>query len=141
MTDLHRLVSLYLSRQFARFVFVGGVALVLNWLSRFAFNAFVGYGWAIVLAYLVGMIIAFMLNKLYVFPYSKRSLNFEIVFFSLVNIVAFPFVWIFAFVFGEWVLNHWIRIDLALAVAHGVAITLPVFVNFILHKCVTFREA
>jgi hypothetical protein len=29
---------------------------------------------------------------------------------------------------------------LALALAHGFAITLPVFVNFAFHKLLTFRE-
>ena len=83
---------------------VGGVALVCHWLSRFAFNVFVSYAWAIVLAYLVGILVAFILNKIYVFPYSQRSLNFEMSFFFLVNIAAFPFVWAVAYVLGEWVL-------------------------------------
>ena len=90
---LRRLVAFYSTGQFGRFLLVGGVALVCHWLSRFAFNAFVSYAWAIVLAYLVGILVAFTLNKIYVFPYSQRSLNFEMLFFFLVNIAAFPLVW------------------------------------------------
>jgi putative flippase GtrA len=138
---LHRVVSLYVSAQFARFLVVGGVALVCHWLSRFAFNMVVGYGWAIVLAYLVGILVAFVLNKIYVFPFSGRSLNFEVFFFFLVNIAAFPFVWIIAYALGEWVLAERMPREPALALAHGVAITLPVFVNFALHKFITFRGA
>jgi putative flippase GtrA len=138
---LHRVVSLYVSAQFARFLVVGGVALVCHWLSRFAFNWFVGYGWAIVLAYLVGILVAFVLNKIYVFPFSGRSLNFEVFFFFLVNIAAFPFVWIIAYALGEWVLAERMPREPALALAHGFAITLPVFVNFALHKFITFRGA
>ena len=41
------------------------------------FNWFVDYGLAIVLAYLVGILVAFVLNKIYVFPLSERPLNFE----------------------------------------------------------------
>jgi len=138
---IHRVVSLYVSMQFARFLLVGGVALVCHWLSRFAFNAFVSYGWAIVLAYGVGILVAFVLNKIYVFPFSGRSLNFEIFFFFLVNIAAFPFVWIIAYALGEWVLADRMPRELALAIAHGFAITLPVFANFALHKFITFRGA
>ena len=138
---LRRLAAFYWSGQFARFLAVGGVALVCHWLSRFAFNVFVSYAWAIVLAYLVGILVAFTLNKIYVFPYSQRSLNFEISFFFLVNIAAFPVVWAVAYMLGEWILVDYLPRQVALALAHGFAITLPVFVNYALHKLVTFRGA
>src|SRR5262245_20408808 len=131
---LHRLAAFYWSGQFARFLAVGGVALVCHWISRFAFNAVVSYGWAIVLAYLVGILVAFVLNKIYVFPYSQRSLNFEMSFFFLVNVAAFPVVWIVAYALGEWLLVDYLPRQVALALAHGFAITLPVFVNYALHK-------
>jgi putative flippase GtrA len=139
MFALRRFASFYLSAQFARFVAVGGIALLLHWLSRFVFNLFVGYGWAIVLAYAVGMLVAFILNKIYVFPTSGRSLNFEMFFFFLVNIAAFPLVWAVAYVLGEGVLIKSMPPQPALALAHGFAITLPVFINYALHKLVTFR--
>jgi putative flippase GtrA len=141
VTALRSVVALYWSDQFARFLAVGGVALVCHWLSRFAFNLFVSYATAIVCAYLIGMVVAFVLNKIYVFPYSKRSLNFEIFFFFLVNIAAFPPVWAVAYVLGEWILVDYLDRPFALAIAHGFAITLPVFVNYALHKFVTFRGA
>jgi len=141
MLALRRVVAFYTSAQFARFLVVGGVALACHWLSRFAFNAFVDYGYAIVLAYLVGIAVAFVLNKIYVFPYSERPLNFEMSFFFLVNIAAFPVVWVVAYVLGEWILVNYLQRPLALALAHGFAITLPVFVNYALHKLVTFRGA
>ena len=141
MLALRRVVSFYLSAQFARFLLVGGVALACHWLSRFVFNWAVDYAWAIVVAYLVGILVAFVLNKIYVFPYSERSLNFEMSFFFFVNIVAFPVVWAVAYVLGEWVLINYMERQYALGVAHGFAITLPVFVNYALHKLVTFRGA
>jgi putative flippase GtrA len=141
MLALSRVVSFYLSAQFARFILVGGVALACHWLSRFVFNEFVDYGWAISLAYLVGILVAFVLNKIYVFPYSERSLKFEVSAFLLVNIAAFPVVWAVAYVLGEWILTVYMPRSLALALAHGFAITLPVFVNYALHKLVTFRGA
>ncbi|MEA2953639.1 MAG: hypothetical protein QOJ96_3159 [Alphaproteobacteria bacterium] len=138
-TALRPLISIYLSAQFARFVLVGGVALMLHWLSRFIFNWFVGYGWAILLAYGIGMLAGFILNKVYVFPYSERPLHFEASFFLVVNIIAFPVVWAVAYVLGEWVLQNWMSRELALALGHAFAIVLPVFANFALHKFITFR--
>jgi len=139
MLALRRVMAFYVSAQFARFLAVGGVAMVLHWLSRFVFNAFMSYGWAIVLAYAIGMSVAFVLNKIYVFPFSERSLNFEILFFFLVNIAAFPLVWAAAYVIGEWVLASHLQPQFARALAHGFAITLPVFANYALHKLITFR--
>jgi putative flippase GtrA len=139
-SSARRLVAFYWNTQFMRFLGVGGVALLCHWLSRFAFNAFVGYAEAIVLAYLVGLSVAFVLNKIYVFPHSKRSLKFEMLVFLLVNVAAFPVVWTVAYVLGEWVLAKYIDRQLALALAHGFAITLPVFVNFAFHKLLTFRD-
>jgi putative flippase GtrA len=141
MIGVRHVTALYLSEQFGRFLIVGGVALVLHWLSRFVFNWYVNFAWAIVMAYLVGILVAFVLNKIFVFPYSERSLKFELFFFFVVNIAAFPFVWAAAYVLGEWMLVRWMPKQFALALGHAIAITLPVFVNFALHKFITFRGA
>lgn len=138
---LRRVAGFYWSEQFARFLAVGGVALVGHWLSRFVFNAFVDYAFAIVFAYLVGIFVAFVLNKIYVFPYSERSLKFEVSMFFLVNIAAFPVVWVVAYALGEWILVRYMPRQLAFALAHGIAITLPVFANYALHRLITFRGA
>jgi putative flippase GtrA len=63
------------------------------------------YALAIVTAYAVGMAVAFVLNKHYVFLYSRRPLAAEISFFVLFNVAAFPFVWVAAYVLGELVFH------------------------------------
>ena len=138
---LQRVLSLYLSRQFGRFLIAGGLAALLHWLSRFAFNLFMSYALAIVAAYAVGMAVAFALNKRYVFPYSRQPLAAEMSFFVLFNVAAFPFVWVAAYVLGELVFPGFLPRQLALALAHGCAVALPVLVNFVLHKSITFRGA
>jgi putative flippase GtrA len=131
--------SLYLSRQFLRFLLVGGAAAALHWLSRILFNWYVAYVWAIVLAYVVGVLVGFVLNRLYVFPYSDRPVRTQLTYFFLINLAVFPFVWLVAYVLGEWVLVRWLQRDVALALAHGIAIMVPVFANFAAHKFLTFR--
>ena len=141
MMLVERVVGLYVSRQFARFVLAGAIAALLHWLSRFGFNLFMRYALAIVAAYAVGMAVAFVLNKRYVFPYSRRPLAAEMSFFVLFNLAAFPVVWIAAYVLGELVLPRFLPEQLALALGHGCAVALPVLVNFVLHKSITFRGA
>jgi putative flippase GtrA len=140
MTETGRITSIYLSGQFARFILVGGTAALLHWLSRIAINQFTTFGWAVVLAYPVGIIVAFVLNKLFVFPGSRRSRKFEVSFFFLVNILAFPLVWAIAYILGENILASLMPLQLALAIGHGVGVAAPVLVSFLLHKFITFRE-
>ncbi len=139
MILIERVVGLYASRQFTRFVLAGGIAALLHWLSRFAFSLFMSYALAIAAAYAVGMAVAFVLNKRYVFPHSQRPLAAEISFFVLFNGAAFPFVWVAAYVLGEWVFSAWMPRELALALGHGCGVALPVLVTFVLHRSVTFR--
>jgi putative flippase GtrA len=139
--SVDRVFSLYLSRQFGRFLLAGGLAAVANWLSRFAFNLVMSYGAAIVAAYVVGMAVAFVLNKRYVFPYSRRPLAGEMSYFVLFNLAAFPVVWAIAYLLGERLLPGLLPRQLALALGHGCAVAVPALVNFVLHKSITFRGA
>lgn len=139
--SLQRILSLYLSRQFGRFLLAGGLAALANWLSRFGFNLIMSYGEAIVAAYAVGMAVAFALNKRYVFPYSRRPLAAEMSFFVLFNLAAFPVVWAIAYLLGERVLPGVLPRQFALALGHGFAVAVPALVNFVLHKSITFRGA
>jgi putative flippase GtrA len=136
---LQNLVSLYLSRQFGRFLLAGGRAAIANWLSRFVFNLFMSYAAAIVAAYALGMAVAFVLNKRHVFPYSQRPVGAEMSFFVLFNVLAFPLVWVIAYALGERLLSGLLPRQLALG--HGLAVAVPGLVNFVLHKFITFRGA
>jgi putative flippase GtrA len=138
---LQRVLSLYLSRQFGRFLLAGGLAAILHWLSRFIFNLVMSYAAAIVAAYAVGMAVAFVLNKRFVFPYSQRPVAAEMSFFVLFNLAAFPVVWVIAYVLGERLLPGLLPRQLALALGHGCAVVVPTLVNFVLHKSITFRGA
>jgi putative flippase GtrA len=99
------------------------------------------YAAALVAAYAVGMAVAFVLNKRYVFPYSRRPVAAEISFFVLFNLAAFPVVWAIAYMLGERLLPGLLPRQLALALGHGFAVAFPALVNFVLHKSITFRGA
>ena len=82
------------ARRFALFVALGGCAAAANWLSRFPLEHFMSFSAAVVVAYMVGMVIAFTLFNRYVFPASPRPLAEQIKFFVLVNIAGIIQVWI-----------------------------------------------
>jgi putative flippase GtrA len=136
---IKRVLSLYLSRQFGGFLLAGSLAAIVNWVSRFGFNLVMSYAAAIVAAYALGMAVAFVLNKRYVFPYSRRPLASEMSFFVLFNLMAFPVVWVVAYVLGERLLPGLLPRQLALALGHGCAVAVPALINFVLHKAITFR--
>ena len=137
---LQRLLSMYLTGQFGKFLIAGGLAAMANFGSRFAFEPWLGFRGGVVAAYGVGFLTAFILNKLFVFPASGKRLREEMGWFFLFNALAFPVVLGAAIVLNAYVFGRWLPAKLAESGAHGVAIMLPVFVNFAAHKFVTFRE-
>ena len=135
------LAGLFLSREFLKFLLAGGTAAAAQWGSRFAFSHFVEFGWAVALAYLVGLATAFVLNKLFVFGASDRSVGREMTYFALVNAISFPIVWIVSIVFGAMLLPQVMDRPVAEAVGNAIGIISPVGLSFVLHKFFTFRKA
>jgi putative flippase GtrA len=87
------------------------------------------------------MLVAFVLNRIYVFPFAEGSLHQQMAWFVLINVGAFPVVWAVAFVLGELVFSVWMPRQFALGIGHAIAICLPALINFALHKLITFRGA
>lgn len=137
---MHKAVSIFFSAEFARFVAVGGIALVIHWLSRFVFSTFMPFSQAVVCAYAIGIGVAYILNRQYVFPKSGRGVQNEVAMFVVVNVIAFPVVWGLSILLGNHVVAHFAPIEVARAIGHGAAICAPVFMNFVLHKFWTFRS-
>ncbi len=140
MEAVRRLVSFYWSGQFARFILVGGAALAVHWAARIVINRWLDFNASIVIAYAIGICTAYVLNRWLVFPKSGRRLQTEVMYFALVNVIAFPVVWGLSWLLGEVVLPPVMRTDLARAAGHGIAITCPVFFNYAAHKLITFHS-
>ena len=51
------------SGEFARFIIVGGIAALVNFLSRIVFSEWMTFPVAIIVAYLVGMLTAYILSR------------------------------------------------------------------------------
>jgi putative flippase GtrA len=135
---MRRVVNLYLSGEFGKFVLAGGTAAALNFASRFVFERHMPYAAAVAAAYGVGVITAFTLNRIFVFPASGKPLHHEISWFFLFNLLAFPVV-IGVSAALSWVFTHVVDKPIAQTAAHAISIVLPAVVNFAAHKFITFK--
>lgn len=127
------------TKQFIGFFLVGGVAASLHWLSRILLSKWMSFSVAIFIAYLIGMGIAFTLNKIYVFPRSKRPTHKQARDFVLINLVFLPIVWGAAMAL-ESLMRRWPIIENPEAVAHGAAIAIPMFLTFLGYKLFAFKD-
>jgi len=131
-------------RQFLRFIFAGGFAAAANFGSRFLFNRWLSYEQSIVLAYLVGMLVAFTLMRSQVFKAKNKSLLPQMIKFVMVNMLAVLQTlgisiglvrWGFPYIVG----NYGFVIPHAEASAHLVGVLVPVVTSYFGHKFLTFR--
>jgi len=126
------------SPQFLKFALAGGIAAAVNIASRILFSHFVPYSAAIVLAYLVGMTTAFVLNRLFVFDRSGRAQHEEYLRFGLVNLVALVQVWLVSeglVRYGFPAIGFTWRAE---TVAHAVGVIAPIFTSYLGHKHFSF---
>jgi putative flippase GtrA len=127
------------TRQFAVFVLVGGIAALANIASRFAFSHFLPLEAAVVLAYLAGMAVAFALMRAHVFRPASGSLRRQVTMFAAVNAVALAQTLAVTLLLAQWLLpalgvrNH------ADDIAHIVGVCVPIVTSYFGHKHVSFR--
>jgi putative flippase GtrA len=127
------------TRQFAIFLLAGGTAALANIASRFILSRFLPLAAAVVLAYLVGMAVAFALMRSHVFPPSSRSLKRQVTMFAAVNGVALAQTLIVTLVLARWLLPALGVRDHAQDIAHIVGVGVPIVTSYFGHKHVSFR--
>ncbi len=127
-------------REFLQFVLVGGFSAGVNFLSRIGFSEFFSYRIAILLAYIVGMLTAFVLSKKYVFDKSGKHYLHELKDFTIVNIAAVIQVWLISVGLAEYFFPY-IQFDYyAEEVAHLIGLGIPVISSYFGHKYFSFRK-
>ncbi len=129
-----------LSPQFLRFLLVGGLAAGVNFLSRIGFSQFVGYGWAVFWAYLVGMATAYLLSRFTVFEPSGKHPAHEMAWFVFVNLLALAQVWGISVGLAEYAFP---AIGFAWhgeEIAHFIGLSVPAVTSYLGHKHLTFGK-
>ena len=129
-----------LSRQFSKFLLVGGVAALINFGSRIFFSYSMSYRWAVLWAYLVGMISAYLLQRFFVFGASSHHPAREFFYFILVNVFAVVQVWLISVGLAEYFFPY-IGLDFyANEIAHGIGISIPAITSYYGHKYISFKK-
>ena len=128
----------FMNRQFLGFLLTGGLAAAVNFGSRILYNRWLDFSSAVVLAYLTGMVTAFILARSFVFTQSSQSVQRSAVFFVLVNSVAVLQTWAISMALYYFLpfagVTQWVP-----EIAHAVGVAVPVFTSYLGHKKFSFR--
>ena len=133
------MIQQFVSRQFLVFLLTGGTAAAVNFVSRIVYSNWLGFSSAVILAYMTGMVTAFVLAKLFVFRESQQSVHRSAMFFVLVNLVAILQTWAISVGLAFYVLPSMGVTLYAREIAHAVGVAVPVFTSYIGHKRWSFR--
>lgn len=129
-----------MSLQFVLFIVAGGIAACVNFLSRILINRWLTYSAAIIVAYLLGMITAFALNRLLVFKQVSHSVRHQIFWFTVVNLAAVLQTLAISLLLADWLFPHigfsWHPETLA----HAFGVAVPVITSFVGHKYLSFKS-
>lgn len=126
-------------KQFLGFVIVGGIAAAANVGSRMVFSRWLTFPPAIILAYIVGMIVAFMLNRLFVFRKTVNPLHRQAFWFTIVNLVAVAETLIVSLLLVDIVFPHIGFRWHTETVSHTIGVMAPIVTSFFGHQKLTFR--
>lgn len=123
---------------FLRFLITGGIAAGVNLVSRYILSMVMPFEVAVILAYLFGMLTAYVLARLYVFKPTGDKVRRELFRFALVNVAAAAQVWGISVGLARLVfpaLSYtWYPED----VAHLIGVIVPAITSYLGHKHFSF---
>lgn len=127
-------------KRFAYFAIAGGTAALVNFGSRIALSEKFSYWVAIVIAYMFGMITAFLLNRIFVFPEGNEGIHRQAAWFIAINLLALTQTVATSLLLARWLFPAvgWIWHPEALA--HAVGVSAPILSSYYGHKRFTFRR-
>jgi putative flippase GtrA len=123
-----------------RYLLCGGISVVCNWSSRFAFSLIMPFWAAVACAYLIGMITAFLMFRAFVFPKSPTPLNRQIRGFVLVNMLGLAQTWGLSVLLVDWFLPRIGWTFHAEALAHAAGLAAPTVTSWFGHRYLTFAQ-
>jgi putative flippase GtrA len=126
-------------KPFVGFAIVGAVAAATNVVARIAFQIFVPYEMAIVLAFPFGLTTAFILNSRYVFGVGRSGAVTAYWRFTFVNLVALVQVWIVSVLLDRAAFPSLGFTWHAETTAHTLGVLSPVITSYFAHKHFSFR--
>jgi putative flippase GtrA len=128
-------------REFLYFLAIGGFAAALNFLVRFPIDAVASFEAAVVLAYVIAMTTAFLLNRAFVFKASDGDWVRQYRRFILVNLVALAQVFVVTVGLARFAFPAIGFVWHAEAFAHAIGLASPVITSYWAHKRYSFAAS
>jgi len=123
--------------QFFRYVFVGGIATVVDWGTLFLLTDFVHihYLLSAVVAFVAGLIANYILSQLLVFKANEAKVNavMEFVFYALIGIIGLGITELIMFLFTAYWNVHYM-------LSKVIATVLVLFWNYLARKKMLYKE-
>ncbi|MVV48169.1 GtrA family protein [Pseudomonas sp. PB120] len=129
----------FLTKQFFIFLITGGVAATVNFGSRIFYNQWTDFSLAVILAYITGMITAFILAKLFVFTESEQPIHHSIGYFIVVNLAAALQTWLVTMGLAYYALPTLGITFYVKEISHATGVIFPVFASYIGHSRWSFK--
>ncbi len=127
-------------RQFVLFLLTGGTAAMVNVISRIGFSRFMSFELAVLAAYAIGMVTAYVLARKYVFLHSTVTARRSFAAFALVNLFAVIQTWVVSVGLRNWLLPLLGIVVLRDLIAHTSGVLVPVISSYFGHKHISFRD-
>ena len=128
-----------ISSRILRFAVAGGIAALVNFLSRIALDGTMSYAASIVVAYVIGMATAFLLNRIFVFKGSPNSITSQAGWFVVINVLAVLQTVLVSLLFAR-VVFPWISMTFRPeTVAHAIGVVVPIVTSYFGHSKLSFR--
>ena len=129
-----------ISAQLVKFILAGGTAAAVNFGSRILLSLWLPYEAAIVVAYLIGMLTAFVLNRAFVFTQVENTLGSQVSWFIAINLAAVLQTLLISLLLAR-VLFPAIGMEFhPETLAHAVGVAVPVMTSYLGHRRFTFRS-
>ncbi len=132
-------MKVFMNKQFTMFVVTGGIAAAANFGSRILYNRWTDFSTAVILAYVTGMVVAYLLAKAFVFTESSQSTKKSVMYFILVNAFAVLQTWLISMGLAVYVLPALGVTRYSHEIAHAAGVIAPVFTSYLGHKHFSFR--
>ena len=117
-------------KQFISFLFTGGIAALVNILSRVLLSNYLDYAYAIIVAYIFAIITAYILAKSFVFRNKNIKLTRSLAAFVFVNFFAILQTWLVTIGLRNYIFE---LIDINYhrdLLAHIIGVSVPVFSSY-----------
>lgn len=125
--------------QFVAFVAAGSLAALANLAARYFLDLIMPFELAVILAYLAGMSVAFVLFQRMIFDHQGAPLRRRVIRFTQVNVLGMATAWLVSAAMARLVLPAIGWTFHPFEVAHLSGVAAPAFSSYLLHRSYTYR--